>query len=61
MITEHGLEGGGIYALSPDIRRALADTTVAATLTLDLRPDLTADALATRLSRPRARPPFQIM
>lgn len=55
MITASGLEGGGVYALSPDIRRALADTSVPATLTLDLRPDLDIDALAARLARPRGK------
>jgi uncharacterized flavoprotein (TIGR03862 family) len=55
MITASGLEGGGVYALSADIRRALADTSVPATLTLDLRPDLDVDVLAARLARPRGK------
>ncbi|WP_029058436.1 TIGR03862 family flavoprotein [Stappia stellulata] len=55
MITASGLEGGGVYALSPDIRRALADTSAPATLTLDLRPDLDVGTLAARLARPRGK------
>jgi hypothetical protein len=54
MITEAGLEGGGIYALTPDIRHVL-DSQEAATLTLDLRPDLDIEALAARLARPRGK------
>lgn len=54
MITESGLEGGGIYALSPDIRQAL-ETQGAPVLTLDLRPDLETAALAARLARPRGK------
>ena len=54
MITRHGIEGGGVYALSAPLRDAL-DAAGAATLTLDLRPDMGADALAQKLSRPRER------
>ena len=49
VITATGLEGGVVYALSRPIRAALAAGP--ATLTLDLRPDMTADALAERLER----------
>ncbi len=54
LITARGLEGGAIYALGPAIRTAL-DTNGAATLTLDLRRDMTIEALTERLRRPRAK------
>lgn len=54
LITGFGLEGGAIYALGPAIRDAL-EHGGAATLTIDLRPDLDAAALAERLSRPRGK------
>ncbi len=50
-VTETGLEGGAIYALSRHIRAALESGT--ATLSIDLRPDLTATDIEARLSRPR--------
>ncbi len=49
MVTRHGLEGGGIYALSAGIREALA-AGKATQLWLDLRPDLKAPALAARIA-----------
>lgn len=52
VVTEGGIEGGAVYALS----RLLRDTVIAegtARLTLDLRPDLDAGALATRLGKSR--------
>ena len=52
VLTETGLEGGAIYALSSPIRQAIAATGRAA-LWLDLRPDLTHDALLTRLAARR--------
>lgn len=48
MITRSGLEGGAIYAATEAIRAALARGP--ATLTIDLRPDLTSTALAERLA-----------
>jgi len=54
MITAEGLEGGAVYALSPPIRRALAEARPA-TLLIDLRPDEAEDALAARLERPRGK------
>ena len=50
-ITATGLEGGAVYALSNPLRAALADGP--AILTIDLRPDLDDQALATRLAAPR--------
>ncbi|NJS38394.1 MAG: TIGR03862 family flavoprotein [Rhodobacteraceae bacterium] len=44
VISERGLEGGGIYAVSRDLREG-------ATLALDLLPDLTAAEITARLAR----------
>lgn len=52
IVTEGGLEGGAVYALSAPLRAALA-AGGEATLTLDLRPDLTEAMLAARLDGPR--------
>lgn len=52
LITAYGLEGGAVYALSADLRETIAREG-AATLTVDLRPDLSIEALAARLARPR--------
>ncbi|NEU13458.1 TIGR03862 family flavoprotein [Methylobacterium sp. BTF04] len=52
MITADGIEGGAIYALSRHIRTAI-ETGAGATLTLDLRPDLTEAALVRALSHPK--------
>ncbi len=52
VITETGVEGSGVYALSAALRDALAegrDTT----LTLDLAPDRSVERLAADLARPR--------
>ena len=48
MVTEDGLEGGAIYALSRPIREAL-EREGSATLCLDLRPDLDEAALRRRM------------
>ena len=52
VVTADGIEGGAVYALSAPLRDAVARTG-SATLNLDLRPDLSLDALAKRLSAPR--------
>ncbi|HEY9214512.1 MAG TPA: TIGR03862 family flavoprotein [Ancylobacter sp.] len=52
MVTEGGLEGGAVYALSAPLREAIARDG-SATLTIDLRPDLTVAALAARLAGAR--------
>ena len=52
MITEAGIEGGAIYALSAALRDAIA-ATGPITLTIDLRPDLAPDILARKLAAPR--------
>ena len=52
VITDTGLEGGAVYALSGPIRAAL-DRHGFATLSLDLRPDLAADVIAAKLGTAR--------
>ncbi len=54
MMTKDGLEGGGIYALSAVLREGIA-AKGHATLTIDLRPDLTLLDIVVRLSRPRGK------
>ncbi len=48
VITKTGLEGGGIYQLTPALRDG-------ARLTIDLLPDLSTDAVAGRLKKPRGK------
>ena len=50
MITRDGIEGSAIYALSPAFREAGNNT-----LTLDLKPDLTAETVAQRLAWPQGK------
>ena len=50
MVTEAGLEGGAVYALSARLRDAIADDG-AATLAVDFRPDADERALAGRFAR----------
>jgi uncharacterized flavoprotein (TIGR03862 family) len=52
MVTERGIEGGAVYALSGVLRDAIA-AEGAVTAYLDLRPDLEAAALARRVAGPR--------
>jgi uncharacterized flavoprotein (TIGR03862 family) len=54
MITRTGLEGGAIYALSTDLREAIASSGQAI-LRIALRPDLEMQDLIARLSMPRGR------
>jgi uncharacterized flavoprotein (TIGR03862 family) len=54
MITRSGLEGGAIYALSAELREAIANSRQA-TLHIALRPDLEMQDLMAQLSRPRGR------
>jgi hypothetical protein len=51
-ITEAGLEGGAIYAFSGRLRHAIG-VEGAATILLDLRPDLSRSVLVDRLGGPR--------
>jgi uncharacterized flavoprotein (TIGR03862 family) len=52
VVTEDGIEGGAVYALSAMLREALA-AGATVVVTIDLRPDLTHAVLAARLARPR--------
>lgn len=54
MVTRYGLEGGAVYALSAGLRNAIGRDG-AATLIVDLRPDLSIEALAARLAKPRGK------
>jgi hypothetical protein len=53
MITDYGLEGGAIYALSARLREAIA-AEGHAELRIDLRPHSSVEQLAKRLNRPQA-------
>ena len=53
VITATGLEGGPIYALGPALREQLASG--AASVVIDLHPDLPIDQLTGRLSKRRAK------
>lgn len=56
VLTATGLEGGPVYAAGPLIRAALATSADGAIqIEIDLRPDMTIEALAGRLSRPRGK------
>ena len=57
IITSSGLEGGAIYALSASLREAIASAGEA-TVRVDLRPDISADALEKCLSAPRGKQSF---
>jgi uncharacterized flavoprotein (TIGR03862 family) len=52
MLTRTGIEGGPAYALGPQLR-AVLDAEKSATIMLDLRPDLSQDALAKKIARAR--------
>jgi uncharacterized flavoprotein (TIGR03862 family) len=54
LVTRTGLEGGGIYALSGAIRSAI-DAAGEAMLNIDLRPDLTVEALTGKLGAARGK------
>jgi len=54
IVTKNGLEGGAIYALGPDIRKALASDGKAV-IYLDLRRDLPLHILTERLMKPRGK------
>lgn len=54
IVSEHGIEGGLVYALSAALRDALAETGNAV-LTLDLVPGRSQERLAADLARPRGR------
>ena len=52
MIAGYGLEGGAVYALGAAPREAIA-AAGRAVVEIDLRPDLSAEALAAKLAKPR--------
>jgi uncharacterized flavoprotein (TIGR03862 family) len=54
IVTRDGLEGGAIYALSAPIRETI-DAKGAATIHIDLCPDVTAGALIEKLNAPRGK------
>ena len=54
MIAAYGLEGGAIYALSADLRRAI-EIDGKAELRIDLRPDQSLETLARKLSASRGK------
>jgi uncharacterized flavoprotein (TIGR03862 family) len=54
LITRTGIEGGAIYALSAELREAILRDGQA-TLTVALRPDLSTDDLAKKLSAPKGK------
>jgi uncharacterized flavoprotein (TIGR03862 family) len=57
IVTRDGLEGGAVYALSAPLREAIA-AVGEATVRVDLRPDIAAEALAKRLDAPRGKQSF---
>jgi uncharacterized flavoprotein (TIGR03862 family) len=57
MITRTGIEGGGIYALSAELREAIIRSGKA-TLHIALRPELETGDLVARLSAPRGKQSF---
>ncbi|WP_312781554.1 TIGR03862 family flavoprotein [Brevundimonas sp.] len=54
MIAAYGIEGGGVYALSAGLREAI-ERDGKTELTLDLRPDISRQALTQKLLRPRGK------
>jgi len=54
IVTRSGIEGGAIYALSADLREAVAGSE-RATLQIALRPDIDIKDLTARLSAPRGK------
>jgi uncharacterized flavoprotein (TIGR03862 family) len=57
VITREGIEGGAVYALSAELRDAIAGSGEA-TLRIALRPDLSTDDLTARLCAPRGKQSF---
>jgi uncharacterized flavoprotein (TIGR03862 family) len=54
LVTAHGIEGGAVYALSAQLRDAVA-AGGPAELSIDLRPDVSLADLAARLAKPRGK------
>lgn len=58
VVTEVGLEGGAVYGIFTVVREALASSGAPVRVSVDLRPDLSVDALEERLRGGRARDSF---
>lgn len=54
VIAHYGIEGGAVYTLSKHLRETIEKTGEAG-LTVDLRPDMTQEQLATSLGQPRGK------
>ncbi len=54
MLTRQGIEGGAVYALSAELREAIARDGFA-DVAIDLRPDLSAEAVAAKLVKASAK------
>jgi uncharacterized flavoprotein (TIGR03862 family) len=54
VVTRDGIEGGAVYALSPLLRETIA-AQGDATLLIDLRPDMSGDAISAKLAAPRGK------
>ncbi|EFO28518.1 hypothetical protein TRICHSKD4_6221 [Roseibium sp. TrichSKD4] len=57
LISEQGIEGGAVYALSADIRKGI-EQAGRATLHVDLRPDFDLETLTAKLTKPRGKQSF---
>jgi uncharacterized flavoprotein (TIGR03862 family) len=55
VVTDKGIEGGAVYALAGALRDSIA-AGGPATVAIDLRPDMAAEALARRLASVRGKP-----
>jgi len=55
VVTRYGMEGGAIYALSPQIREYLLKEEGSAPITLDLKPTVKIDSMIRKLKNPRKR------
>lgn len=54
IVTQGGIEGGAVYALGSAVREAL-NAFGSATIYIDLRPEMSAQELTSRLAQPRGR------
>ncbi len=57
MVTQNGVEGGGIYALSKSIRKAI-EKNKSTTLSIDFKPNIFEIQIQKMLNTPRARDSF---
>ena len=57
VITQNGIEGGAVYALSSVIRKTIEKSGMAK-ITIDLRPKMSEDNIALKLSKPRGKLTF---